>query len=268
VAIPMTIRAKSSTVVHAPPAPMTDGFGPTKQVATITPGEIMEQVLIKGDLKNLSDGERARYYSRVCESVGLNPLTRPLEYITLNGKLTLYARKDCTDQLRTIHKVSVIDTEQQEMDGVYIIICKVQNAEGRTDIARGAVTLAGLKGEALANQIMKCETKAKRRATLSICGLGFLDETEIEDIDEAPKRKSSSGAKKDGTADTYNTIIKEIRACPDCDGLAELRDKYAQELATLPTRWGILASQEYEARWVDLGGMQNECPFPALDDQL
>jgi hypothetical protein len=29
---------------------------------------------------------------------------------------------------------------------------------------------------------MKCETKAKRRATLSICGMGILDETEVDDI--------------------------------------------------------------------------------------
>jgi hypothetical protein len=29
---------------------------------------------------------------------------------------------------------------------------------------------------------MKCETKAKRRVTLSICGLGMLDETELETI--------------------------------------------------------------------------------------
>ena len=35
---------------------------------------------------------------------------------------------------------------------------------------------------ALANAIMKAETKAKRRVTLSICGLGMLDETELETI--------------------------------------------------------------------------------------
>jgi hypothetical protein len=30
--------------------------------------------------------------------------------------------------------------------------------------------------------MMKAETKAKRRVTLSICGLGMLDETEVADI--------------------------------------------------------------------------------------
>lgn len=145
-------------------------------------GDIMESVLLKGDLSKLTPQERSDYYLRVCESVGLNPLTTPLAYITLNGKLTLYALRACTDQLRTIHKVSVVDMTESEREGVFIVTVKVQNGEGRTDMAKGAVTIAGLKGDALANSMMKAETKAKRRATLSICGLGLLDETEIETI--------------------------------------------------------------------------------------
>ena len=39
-----------------------------------------------------------------------------------------------------------------------------------------------LKGEAHANAVLKAVTKAKRRVTLSICGLGWLDETEVESI--------------------------------------------------------------------------------------
>jgi hypothetical protein len=148
---------------------------------TQTRGEIIETILVKGDLAKLTADERNSYYLRVCESVGLNPLTRPLEYITLSGRLVLYARKDATDQLRSIHNVSVTDLTESERDGVYIVTAKVLNGEGRTDMAKGAVNIANLKGEHLANAIMKTETKAKRRATLSICGLGFLDETEIED---------------------------------------------------------------------------------------
>ncbi len=64
-------------------------------LAPFTPAkasEIMEAVLIRGDLTNLTTEERAKYYVRVCQSIGLNPMTRPLEYIVLNNKLTLYAR--------------------------------------------------------------------------------------------------------------------------------------------------------------------------------
>lgn len=145
-------------------------------------GDIMESVLLKGDLGKLTPNERVDYYRAVCESVGLNPLTKPFEYITLNGKLTLYALRSCTDQLRSIHNVSVVDLIESERDGVFVVTAKVRNGEGRTDMAKGAVTIANLKGEALANALMKAETKAKRRATLSMCGLGMLDETEIEAI--------------------------------------------------------------------------------------
>lgn len=157
--------------------------------ATRSTAEIMETVLVKGDLSKLTVDERNSYYFKMCESMGLNPLTRPIEYIQLNNRLTLYAKKDCTDQLRAIHKVSVTDMTETERDGVYIVTSKVANAEGRTDIAKGAVNIQGLKGENLANAIMKAETKSKRRATLSICGLGILDETEVEDIPSTQKRE-------------------------------------------------------------------------------
>lgn len=145
----------------------------------------LEQVLIGGDLGKLTSEQRVEYYNRVCESVGLNPLTQPFAYITLNNKLTLYALRACTDQLRAVHSVSVEEMTESERDGVFIVTAKVRNKDGRTDIAKGAVNISGIKGEALANALMKTETKAKRRATLSICGLGMLDETEVETIPNA-----------------------------------------------------------------------------------
>lgn len=152
---------------------------PTKVMPT---ADVIESVLIRGDLSKLNETQRNEYYLRVCESVGLNPLTQPFAYLTLNGKLQLYAQKNCTDQLRSIYSVSVVDLTETERDGVFIVTAKVQGAGGRTDMAKGAVTINNLKGDALANALMKAETKAKRRATLSLCGLGMLDEIEVETI--------------------------------------------------------------------------------------
>lgn len=154
-------------------------------IATRPAGEDIEALLIGGDLSKLNADQRITYYKAVCESVGLNPLTQPFEYLTLSGKLRLYARKDCTDQLRKIHGVSVAEMSDQMIEGVYVVTCTVADKTGRTDIAKGAVTVKGLAGENLANALMKAETKAKRRATLSICGLGMLDETEVEDAPSA-----------------------------------------------------------------------------------
>ena len=151
-----------------------------------TIGQAIERVLIQGDLSRLTPDERSEYYFKVCKSVGLNPLTQPFAYITLNGRLVLYALRSCTDQLRNMHEVSVDELVETERDGVFIVTARVHNRNGRTDIAKGAVNIAALKGENLANAMMKAETKAKRRATLSICGLGILDETELDEPPPQP----------------------------------------------------------------------------------
>src|SRR5690606_14245382 len=94
------------------------------------------------------------YYKTVCESLGLNPFTKPFEYITLNGKLTLYAKRDATDQLRKIHGVSVeITGREMYGDNIYVVTARARDSQGRTDEAIGAVSIAGLKGDALANAL-------------------------------------------------------------------------------------------------------------------
>ena len=155
----------------------------TQNNVTTTPnlGRI-EQVLIGGDLSLLSEMERVTYYKTVCQTLALNPLTKPFEYIKLNGKLVLYATKACTDQLRQTQRVSVRVTARETIEGVYVVTAHAKLPDGREDESTGAVPIQGLKGEYLANAMMKAETKAKRRVTLSVCGLGMLDETEVESI--------------------------------------------------------------------------------------
>jgi hypothetical protein len=148
--------------------------------------QALESVLLGGDLARMSAGDRTAYMLRVCETLGLNPLTKPFEFITLNGKLVMYARKDCTEQLRKKHGVSLTIAAREVTEDCYIVTARAQDASGRHDESIGAVPLGTLKGEARANAMMKAETKAKRRVTLSICGLGMLDETEVESIPGSP----------------------------------------------------------------------------------
>lgn len=157
----------------------------TTALAPMNGADMVERVVMAGDLGRLSAQDRVAYYRQVCESVGLNPLTRPFDYITLQGKLTLYARKDATDQMRRIHRVSIQIAERERIEDVYVVTARATTPDGRIDESTGAVTIANLKGDALANALMKAETKAKRRVTLSICGMGWLDETELSTIADA-----------------------------------------------------------------------------------
>ena len=154
--------------------------------------QAIESVLAQGNLSALTPDQRTQYYVRLCGSLGLNPLTRPFEYLTLNGKLTLYARKDAADQLRKLHNISIEIVSQEAADGILTVHVRAKDDKGRTDEDLGVVAFPEtLKGEVRANAILKCVTKAKRRATLSISGLGFLDETEVEDIPASARRPSA-----------------------------------------------------------------------------
>lgn len=151
-------------------------------LSAVNGADILEQVIITGNLAQLKPKQRVEYYAKVCESVGLNPLTRPFDYITLNSKLTLYAKRDAADQLRKIHGISIEKPEIDIQDDLVVVTVNARDRSGRTDADVGAVPIANLKGEAKANAILKAITKAKRRVTLSLAGLGWLDETEVDSI--------------------------------------------------------------------------------------
>lgn len=162
-------------------------------LATHTVSLAIEKALIHGDLSSLDPQGRIEFYNATCKSLGLNPLTKPFAYITLNGKLQLYALKDCTEQLRKIHGVSITSVTPQQIGELIVVVATARDADGKVDSSTGAVSIGSLKGEALANAMMKAETKAKRRVTLSICGLGILDETEVNTLREQGLAKDESG---------------------------------------------------------------------------
>ena len=137
-----------------------------------------ESALVEGDLSRLTPDERQAYYMAVCESLDLNPLTKPFAFIKLNGQLTLYATRGATDQLRAKHGVSLTVVSRTIENDVLTVVVRATLPDGRADEEIGAVSLKGLAGEALANAHMKALTKAKRRATLSIVGLGLPDESD------------------------------------------------------------------------------------------
>lgn len=145
---------------------------------------VLQKVVADGDLSKLNDREKWVYYVMTCESAGLDPASTPFSYMKLQGKLTLYAPKKCTDMLVAANKlaVEIVDRKVLESLKIFEVHAKVVFPDGRHVEDFAAVPLAGLQGEALANAMMKGVTKAKRRTVLSACGLGMLDETEVETI--------------------------------------------------------------------------------------
>jgi len=148
---------------------------------------LIEQVIMKNDLAQMNPEQRLQYVKALCDMLGLNIYSKPFGYIAFQGQLKLYALKDCTDQLRKIHGVSIMDVTSTITGDVMIFTAKAQDRSGRYDTDIGVVSLKKkdnslYSGEDLANQIMKGSTKSKRRVTLSICGLGVLDESEVDTL--------------------------------------------------------------------------------------
>lgn len=211
---PKKSRAKAKTVeaevTVASVAVAT--VAPTQQVVVVkqpkapppTLGKL-EKVLIEGDLAVLTEEERLTYYKHICDLMGLEPSTKPFAYIVLNSKLVLYATKNCTDQISQLRKLSTEMTEPRFEHDLVIVRCRVVDQSGRSSQSIGAVSTSGQTGEKLANALMKAETKAKRRAILSLVGLSVLDETEVESI-----RATSIGA--DAITALENKHVQKIAA--------------------------------------------------------
>ena len=142
--------------------------------------EALEQVLADGNLQSLTAEQRCLYVQKICTSIGVNPITRPFQFIRFQGKVVLYATKACTDQLRKLHGVSIIiKSIETEENGLMTVHAQATDKDGRTDEDIGVIDCLKMRGADLVNARMKAVTKAKRRVTLSICGLSVLDESEL-----------------------------------------------------------------------------------------
>jgi hypothetical protein len=147
--------------------------------------KIQESIVLRGDLSGLNEAQKKEYYLFRCKQVGLDPAAKPFDLLKLNGKEILYANAGATQQLCSIHKLSTQITHRERVEDIYVVSVRVTASDGRVSENQGAVSVGNARGDALANAILKATTKAIRRAVLAHCGLGMMDETEVETIPDA-----------------------------------------------------------------------------------
>ena len=196
-----------------------------KQHSTISLDAI-ENVLIFGDLKLLTQEQRLQYYRTLCARTGLDPMLQPFEYIDLpiyndegkkiGSKLILYAKATASNQLRRIHKISVRIRDRFRDGDLYTVVAAARTPDGREDESIGAVSLGKLYGKRLGNAVMTAETKAKRRVTLSMTGLGMPDESEVKDLlleEASGKEQLEAGLQE--WAQPVERVIQWVYRIPD-----------------------------------------------------
>lgn len=172
----------------------------TKEKKSVTRSEsvpvdeqIISSIVINGDISKLTPQQKVGYYQQFCDRLGLDPLSQPFKLLRLNGREILYCDRSGAQQLNKIHKVSHEIKARETVSGCYVVTAQASTPDGRHTESIGAVPIENLRGDNLCNAMMKAETKAKRRATLDLLGLGILDETETETIPNAQRIPAPDG---------------------------------------------------------------------------
>jgi hypothetical protein len=167
--------------------------------------DIITSLVINGDISKLSPQQRVHYYRQFCEKLGLDPLSQPFRILRLRGKEILYCDRGGAQQLNKLHRVSHEIKARETVNACYVVTAQASTPDGRKTESIGAVPIGNMKGEDLCNAMMKAETKAKRRATLDLLGLGILDETEVETLTQ-PVRSENELQTVNCTLSTGNDI--------------------------------------------------------------
>ncbi|MEM4168199.1 MAG: hypothetical protein QXW98_07120 [Candidatus Caldarchaeum sp.] len=151
--------------------------------------DIVEKLVVRGDLSGLSQEQKVRYYIAFCKRLGLDPMTQPFKILRLNGKEVLYCDRSGVQQLNKLYSISHEITSRELIGDIYVVTARAtinDNGSTRSTESIGAVPLdPELPAVERANLIMKAETKSKRRATLDLVGLGWLCDEEVETIENA-----------------------------------------------------------------------------------
>lgn len=158
-----------------------------RQEAGLFDDQIIPSIVLNGDISKLTPNQKVAYYKQFCDRLGLDPLSQPFKLLRLNGKELLYCDRSGAQQLNKLHKVSHAIKARETVSGCYVVTAQASTPDGRHTESIGAVPIDNLRGDALCNAMMKAETKAKRRATLDLLGLGILDELETETIPNAQR---------------------------------------------------------------------------------
>jgi hypothetical protein len=153
--------------------------------------QVLEKVVTKGDLADLTPADRMNYYKHICNILKLRWETKPFAFLEFTDKKTgikkvvLYALKECTEQIRYRDKCSAKILKTEIVEDVYCVWSETATPDGRTTEQLGAVSLKGMNSEDKPSAMKKAVTQSYRRGILTHAGLGFLDETEALDLPSA-----------------------------------------------------------------------------------
>lgn len=172
--------------------------------------DAIEKLLAQGDLTPMTQPQRLDYMRSMCKLLGISMLGQPFDFIKnpKTGTLGMYANSKAAAQLRGVYKISLRIASTERIQDLFICTIEAETAKGRKDADIGAISLKGLSGTDAANATMKALTKGKRRATLSLCGLGSLDADTMKELSDAESKRSAERAVEQTSAKLEQTLSR------------------------------------------------------------
>lgn len=225
----------------------------------------LERVVTMGDLAALQPEERVAYYLDTCQSLGLNPRSRPFDWLLLDNRVVLYPNKSCADQLRAIHRIRIECSVPEASKDGSMLRCTAKGfmPDGRYDESSKYVPLTGnrqdgstyrLTGKNLANAYMKAETGAKRRVTFSLIGMAAPP----QDLDDVQYKVLTV----DGRGNIIDNPTREQRALAESPRMAQvIREPTFEDAHGQPTVYAGAADQRPAP---DPGPQRREGPAPTF----
>jgi len=221
---------------------------------------ILNRVVEVGDLSGLTAQQRTDYYFAMCGRYGLDPLSKPFDYIeskekrdgqTIN-KLAIYPNQKAGAQMRRIHGITIQIVSRETQGDVFIVIARATRRDGTSDEAMGVVPLTGYENKALignqkANAMMKAEGKARHRATMAVCGL-----LSSEGDEELGSDRTIRSDALDGGLEPSPEILEAVVA-PSAPKLSEKISVKIEENPGLTSKAvaAMLAENEIDPKLVD-----------------
>lgn len=202
---------------------------------------ILSSLVMNGDISRLTAAQKVNYYQHVCDKLGLDALSQPFRILKLHGKEILYCHRGGAQQLNKLHQVSHEIKAREIVNGCYVVSARASTPDGRQTESIGATPIDHLQGERLCNAMMKAETKAKRRATLDLLGLGMLDESELPP-DPAKELAATANEEEELKCKAFpeslflsdDGLKKAVERCNDEDGLLVLYNDNLQRIEAHP----------------------------------
>lgn len=142
-----------------------------------------------GDISNHTYSEKKAIIIQICNSLGLRYETNPIHIYKRHdvGGEFIYVTKEGCAQLRHIYNININNIYVPKIiNNVLIVKASGENIYGRKSTELGSIFLSKeIKDEKLSWAILTATTKAKRRLTLCLSGLGLLADIEATELGEA-----------------------------------------------------------------------------------